>query len=55
MDIEKIIRDKTREHYQDCDDQPEGFPCICDHITEERNYEEDYSKYMLDNYEPKND
>jgi len=25
-------------HFTACDDQPEGFPCICDHIKDQ--YEE---------------
>lgn len=27
-------------HEAECDDQPEGFPCICDHIADRRREEE---------------
>lgn len=25
-------------HYEQCEDQPEGFPCICDHMEDEVQY-----------------
>ena len=29
------MNDQTRIHYARCEEQPEGYPCICDHIADE--------------------
>lgn len=29
-------KDNDIIHYTECEQQPEGFPCICDHIADER-------------------
>lgn len=28
-------------HLSKCDEQPDGFPCICDHLADE-----EYNKYL---------
>lgn len=36
-------------HEAECEDQPEGFPCICDQINDER--QQEYDDLLREDFE----